>query len=257
MPWTLPLGKKPVEKNLDKRIVPCKVNNIANKIVNNPDTGKVQTATEIYQILRDEIVQGKINPGERLIEKDLCERLETTRGYVREALKILSADGFVSIIHGKGATVSKISYQEIKDLYELLAVLEAKSVALAVPNLSLEDIEELHTANEKMRSCIGEPDRAMARRQWQKANLQFHKIIAEKSGNRELRDLLSSIRWRTFDFRYVYFFEREYPFFVKQHDSMIQAIEKKNGKRAKNIMENHVIDASRVVLRNLEKIPDL
>jgi len=217
----------------------------------------MQTANDIYAALRDEIVQGKINPGERLIEKELCERLDTTRGYVREALKILSADGFVSIIHGKGATVSKISYQEIKDLYELLAVLEAKSVELAVPNLSPEDIEELHTANEKMRSCIDAQDRAVARRQWQEANLQFHKIIAEKSGNRELRDLLASIRWRTFDFRYVYFFERDYPFFVKQHDSLIEEIEKKNVNKAKNMMENHVIDASRVVLRNLEKIPDV
>jgi DNA-binding GntR family transcriptional regulator len=215
----------------------------------------MQSADEVYKALRDEIFGGKLNPGERLVEKELCERLGTTRGYVREALKMLSGDGFVVISRGKGATVSKIYYQGIKDLYELLAVLEAKSVELAAPKLTPEDLEELRAINQKMRACINEKDRAKARKIWQESNLQFHGLFAAKSGNQELRSLVESIRWRTFDFRYVYFFERYFSFFVDQHESLILTIKSKNFKKVKKITENHVTKASEVVLQNLEKIP--
>lgn len=215
----------------------------------------MQSSNDIYRAVRDEIIGGKLNPGERLVEKELCERLGTTRGYVRDALKMLSADGFVAISRGKGATVTKISYQETKDLYELLALLEAKSVELASPGMSPEDLDFLRSENRKMRTCIDERDRAKARKIWQEANFQFHRIFAERSENQELRSLVESIRWRTFDFRYVYLFERYFPFFVDQHEGLIHAIQAKNFKKAKKIMEDHVSKASKVVLQSLEHIP--
>jgi len=212
---------------------------------------------DIYKMLRDEIIQGKLNPGERLVEKDLCERLASSRGYVREALKLLRADGFVILSHGRGATVAKVSYQETKDLYEVLAILEAKSTELATPHLALPDIDELTETNKTMESCIQIEDRATARRMWQEANLQFHRKIAEKSGNRELQLLVENIRWRTFDFRYVFFFEPHYDFFCKQHDHLIEALKQKDALKARQVMEDHVNRASEVALLNLKPTSSL
>jgi DNA-binding GntR family transcriptional regulator len=210
---------------------------------------------EIYKAIRDEIFGGNLNPGERLIEKELCERLGTSRGYVREALKMLSTDGFIVINRGKGATVTKISYQDTKNLYELLAVLEARSVELAAPHLTEKDLEELLTINQKMRGCINAKDRANARRIWQEANLRFHGLFAEKSGNQELRTLVESIRLRTFDFRYVVLFEPYYPLFADQHESLILEIKNKSFKKVRKIMETHINKASEVVLRSLKNVP--
>jgi len=207
---------------------------------------------DIYQIVRDEIIQGKLNPGERLVENDLCERLGASRGYVREALKLLRADGFVILNHGKGATVAKISYQETKDLYELLAILEAKSIELATPHLTPSDIRELVQGNKIMENCIHIEDRATARKIWQEANLQFHRAFAEKSGNHELQVLVENIRWRTFDFRYVYFFESHFAFFCEQHDLLIDAVRQKDSAKAKQVMEDHVNRASELALLNLK-----
>lgn len=212
---------------------------------------------EIYKILRDEIIQGKLNPGERLVENDLCERLGSSRGYVREALKLLRADGFVILNHGRGATVAKVSYQETKDLYQMLAILEAKSIELATPNLALPDIDELIKTNKAMEGCIPIEDRAAARRLWQEANLQFHRKIAEKSGNNELRLLVENIRWRTFDFRYVYFFEPHFAFFCEQHDHLVEALRQKDSLKARELMEDHVNRASEVALLNLKPTPSL
>lgn len=212
------------------------------------------STADIYTLLRDEIVQGKLNPGERLVEKNLCERLGASRGYVREALKLLGADGFVKLSHGKGATVVKISPQEVKDLYEVLAVLEAKSVELAAPHLDISDIERLTTINAAMKGCIDSKDRIFARTTWQEENFRFHRIFEEKSGNNELRDMLESVRWRAFDFRYVYFFEQHFDLFSSQHTLMIEAIQEKAYAKARRIMEDHVEKASDVVLRSLEYV---
>jgi DNA-binding GntR family transcriptional regulator len=214
----------------------------------------MKPADEIYKAIRDEIFAGKLNPGERLVEIELCERLGSSRGYIREALKMLSSDGFVVISRGKGATVTKISYQDTKNFYELLAILEGKSVELAAPNLTPEDLEELTVSSRKMRGCIGAKDRAQARRIWQEANLQFHRLFAAKSGNQELGSLVESIRLRTFDFRYVVLFEPYYPLFVDQHEALIRVIKSKNLKRVRKMMEIHVNKASEVVLKNLEKV---
>jgi DNA-binding GntR family transcriptional regulator len=214
----------------------------------------MKSASDIYKTLREEIIRGKLNPGERLVEKDLSERLGTTRGYVRDALKLLSADGFVILSHGKGATVAKISYQETKDLYELLALLESKSVELAAPRLDKQDLRGLAEANEIMKRCIDTVDRSEARKIWQESNFQFHKLFAEKSGNRELNGMVENIRWRTFDFRYVYLFEPHFGFFVEQHGALIDTIKTRKFARAKKIMEDHVNKASVVVLQSLEKV---
>jgi len=214
-------------------------------------------AAEIYNSLRDEIVQGKLNPGERLVEKDLCERLGTTRGYVREALKLLGADGFVKLSPGRGATVIKISPQEVKDLYEILAVLEAKSVELAAPHLDASDIDKLIGINTALKSCISDEDRISARSTWQEGNFRFHRIFAEKAGNRELQEMLESVRWRTFDFRYVYFFEEYFDFFSNQHSLLIDAVQHKAYAEARTMMEDHVQKAADVVMRSLEYAPGL
>jgi DNA-binding GntR family transcriptional regulator len=212
---------------------------------------------EIYQILRDEIIQGKLNPGERLVENDLCERLGSTRGYIREALKLLRADGFVILNHGKGATVAKVSYQETRDLYQLLAILESKSTEFATPHMEFADVQELIKTNHTMESCIHIEDRAAARKVWQEANLRFHRTIAEKCGNKEMEMLVENIRWRTFDFRYVYFFETHFTFFCHQHDDLIEAIQEKNAQKARQLMEDHVNKASELALLNLKPAPSL
>ena len=226
------------------------INNPVNNIADNPfPGGLVRSSFDIYKAIRAEIIQGKLNPGERLIEKELCERLATTRGYVREALKLLGADGFVILNHGKGAMVAKISYQETKDLYELLGALEAKSVELAAPRLSASDLARLQEINKKLEACVGMEKQIDTMKVWQDGNIQFHRMFAERSGNRELMDLVENIRWRTFDFRYEYLFEPHYGFFVNQHASLVAAIQNKDFPEAKKTMEDHIKKASEVFLK--------
>lgn len=209
----------------------------------------MRSTYDIYKTIRDEIIRGGLNPGERLVEKELCDRLGTSRGYLREALKLLGNGGFVILSPGKGATVAKISYQETKDLYQLLAALEAKSVELAAPHLTISDFNALVEINNRLKACISVEKRINTMKVWQEGNLEFHRYFAERSGNRELTELVENIRWRTFDFRYEYFFEPHYEGFVKQHALIISTIQGKKFSKAKKLMEIHINKASEVFLK--------
>jgi DNA-binding GntR family transcriptional regulator len=136
-----------------------------------------------------------------------------------------------------------------------LGALEAKSVELAAPNMTSDDLNDLAVFNEKMKDCINAKDRASARRIWQEANLEYHRLFAARSGNTELSALVESIRWRTFDFKYVVLFEPYYPLFVEQHEALISSVRSKNFKKAEQLMSNHVKKACEVLLHSLEKIP--
>ena len=67
--------------------------------------------------------------------------------------------------------------------------------------------------------------------------------------------MLETVRWRTFDFRYVFFFEEHFDLFTNQHSLLVEAIQNKAYAKARRIMEDHVEKASNVVMRSLEYTP--
>src|SRR3954447_2534975 len=78
----------------------------------------------VAQKLREAIMSGTFKPGQRLIERELCELAGVSRPSIREALRLLEADGLVTIIPNRGVVVSKISFEEAEQIYAARALLE-------------------------------------------------------------------------------------------------------------------------------------
>src|SRR6201996_5872641 len=78
----------------------------------------------VAQKLREAIMCGNLQPGQRLVERELCEMMGVSRPSIREALRILEADGMVSTVPHRGPTVSTISLEEARQLYAARAILE-------------------------------------------------------------------------------------------------------------------------------------
>ena len=127
--------------------------------------------------LREEIISGRLLPGEKIVEVSWAKLLQISQTSVREALNILSAEGFVQKGSGRTAQVTKLSEQDVRHSYELRAVLEgyvARVVTQKQPNLS-----ELDQSIADMRSAI-ECNNLKA---FYERDLQFHVLLAEKTGN--------------------------------------------------------------------------
>jgi DNA-binding GntR family transcriptional regulator len=117
-----------------------------------PGTGTLRgvappNAVYAYQQLRRSIVEGRLRPGERIVESRVAEDLELSRTPVREALRMLQSEGLVVIEPNRGSSVRSLTVAEIADLYELRARLEALAAELAAERITAGQLVRLQAAD--------------------------------------------------------------------------------------------------------------
>ena len=90
---------------------------------------------QIADVLREDIIRGKIKPGERIVEEDIAEKFHVSRGPVREALRHIGEEGFVVYESHKGSTVKTISYEEMQEKYLVRSTLEVLAIRIIAGKL--------------------------------------------------------------------------------------------------------------------------
>ncbi|PSJ36622.1 GntR family transcriptional regulator [Zobellella taiwanensis] len=145
--------------------------------------------------LRSAIMNFQLLPGDRLVERDLCERLGVSRTSVREALRHLESEGLVEFDGGKGPRVAIITLEDARDIYELRCVLEGLIVQLFTLNSEPGDILALERALEKNRKVLESGDLQEVLESVQ----GFYDVLMEGAGNRiaavQLRQLQARISY--------------------------------------------------------------
>src|SRR5579872_6396508 len=129
---------------------------------------------------REEIISGRLAPGEKIVEVKWAKVLKISQTSVREALNILLAEGFIQKGSGRTAQVTHLSDEDVSHSYELRAVLEGYAARIvAQKKLGLAELEQTIA---DMRSAID----CNNIRAFYERDLQFHILLAEKTGNRML-----------------------------------------------------------------------
>lgn len=101
---------------------------------------------KVAQTIRRAIIAGRFEPGQRLVEKDLCELLGVSRPSLREALRQVEAEGFIETIPNRGPIVVKLDAEAIRHLYDVLSILEAQAARLFSMNATDEELAALDRA---------------------------------------------------------------------------------------------------------------
>ncbi|WP_353885090.1 GntR family transcriptional regulator, partial [uncultured Fusobacterium sp.] len=99
--------------------------------------------TGIYDILKEMIIDGKISPGERIIETDYCEKFQISRTPLREAIRMLELEGLVESQNTGGVLVKKVTKQEIYEIYKIRIALESIILDEAIKNITDKDIKRI------------------------------------------------------------------------------------------------------------------
>jgi DNA-binding GntR family transcriptional regulator len=144
----------------------------------------------VYRQLLDEVREGRLNPGDRLRETDLAERLGVSRTPVREAIRLLETDGIVTHVPRLGATIRTLDYAEVMELYEMRAVLEGTAARLAARAASEIEIDELFDMNRELERLGNDPEAFVL-------NRQFHAALLDAAKNRFLSWSISLDRTRS------------------------------------------------------------
>jgi DNA-binding GntR family transcriptional regulator len=146
------------------------------------DTPSALVKQNLATQLRKEILEGGIQPGERIVEGKWARKLGVAQTSIREGLNILISEGFLQKGHGRSARVIKLSEQDVNDIYEVRASLEGTAARLAVARGA--DVSELDTILERMRRVVRDGNIRVIL----ECVLQFHLTLCAKSGNRFLTD---------------------------------------------------------------------
>lgn len=191
----------------------------------------------VYDHLRTEILDGRLEPGAELIEVALAEQLGVSRGPLREAISRLAAEGLVTVSPRRGAVVRSLSKEEFLELYQVREALERMAVQLAVPRLTDEQFEELASLNAEMEThAAGNEVESFF-----EANLAFHARLLEASGNRKLEELYRQLlgqlgRYRLRSLTLRGNLKRS----VSEHKAILRAARRGDAERAAQLMAEHI-----------------
>jgi DNA-binding GntR family transcriptional regulator len=191
----------------------------------------------VYDHLRTEILEGRLEPGAELIEVALAEQLGVSRGPLREAIGRLAAEGLVTVSPRRGAVVRSLSKEEFLELYQVREALERMAVKLAVPRLTDEQFAELASLNEAMEAHATKNEVES----FFEANLAFHARLLEASGNSKLEELYRQLlgqlgRYRVRSLTLRGNLKRS----VSEHKAILRAARRGDAERAAQLMAEHI-----------------
>lgn len=146
----------------------------------------IALSSRAYQLLRQRILAGEVQPGEPLFEMHLAEQLGMSRTPVREALQSLARDGYLEELPGRGFAVPRRSLDDLRQFFELREVLEAAATRYAALRARPEEIAELEALCARYE---GEADLDA----WNQIGAKFHATIIEAARNARLATLLAGL----------------------------------------------------------------
>ena len=187
--------------------------------------------------LRDMIIEGVLQPGIRIHEGQLGEQLGVSRTPLREALKVLAMEGLVELVPGRGAMVSTLTAKDVQDMLTVLGTLEQLAGTLTCKNASDADIREIRKLHDEMMALY----RAGDRLQYFKKNQQIHAMLIALTGNASLAMVHEILQSRMRRIRYLGDLNDDtWSGAVNDHEEMIAALEKRDGKRLSAALVDHI-----------------
>ncbi len=205
--------------------------------------------TKVAQQLRHMILTLELAPGEKIDEPALCERFAVSRTPLREALKVLSREGLITLAPHRGARVAVTSVDDVRELFPVIGALEALAAELACQRVSGLQIDSLQLLHNEMVDCYRAGDTAG----YAERNQRIHNTIFSIAGNAQLTGLYQHLTARTHSVRYV---ARKTPAdwarAVDEHVQFLQALRNRDGAALGKMMKDHLAGKAEMVIAFLE-----
>ncbi len=203
----------------------------------NPDGGRRPLHEMAVARLADMIAEGELESGTRLPERILCEKLGISRTPLREALKVLAADGLVELHPNRGATVARLTVADVDEMFPVMGALEALSGELACACVSEDQLAEIRALHYQMVLHFRRRERAP----YFRLNQAIHAKILEAANNPLLSRLYRTVALRIRRARYFANLSQErWAEAVDEHEAILHALEARDGARLAAVLRNHL-----------------
>ncbi|WP_116475383.1 GntR family transcriptional regulator [Zobellella maritima] len=201
---------------------------------------------KVLTTLRKAILNFQLLPGDRLVERDLCELLGVSRTSVREALRHLESEGLVEYLANKGPIVAKITLEDAKEIYEVRASLESLIVQLYCINASDKQIAQLEAMLNLLTRRLSDSDLPNI---VESVN-DFYNLLFEGCGNRTAAQSLKQLQARINLLRATSVSQKDrYQASIEEMNAIVKAIKERDLVAAHQACIIHVKNASEVALK--------
>jgi DNA-binding GntR family transcriptional regulator len=143
---------------------------------------------EVAELLRQRIFARELEPGSWIDELRIAEALGISRTPLREALKVLAAEGLVTMKVRRGAYVTEVSEKDLRDVYHLLALMESDAARVVAQNASVEQMAQIEALHQNLEAAVDNRDHFF------EINETFHMLLLELADNRWRNQMVADLR---------------------------------------------------------------
>ncbi len=206
---------------------------------------------QVAQRLRQMLVEGRIAPGAKLNERELSELLNVSRTPLREAIKMLAAEGLVELLPNRGAVAVSLTEQDILDTFEVMAGLEAQSGELAAQRITPEELAEIQAMHFEMMAAYTRRDLST----YYTLNSRIHSAISAAAKNPVLAQVYQQVNARLQALRFRSNQDGEkWKRAVKEHEKMIEALAAHDSGAMRDVLLTHLRNKREVVLEQMRDV---
>ncbi len=195
---------------------------------------------EILTRLRDYIVEGNIPDGGRVPERELCAMFGISRTPLREALKVLAAEGLVDLLPNRGARVRQLSERELGELFDVMGGLEGLAGRLACENITDEEIAEIERLHYEMYGFYLRRDM----HGYFQVNQSIHQKIVEASRNAALLATYANFARK----------RERWGEAMREHEMILDALRRRAGSELSDILFHHLRNKRTAAIEHLGEV---
>jgi DNA-binding GntR family transcriptional regulator len=196
------------------------------------------------------LVEGRIAPGAKLNERELSELLNVSRTPLREAIKMLAAEGLVELLPHRGAIAVSLSEADVLNTFEVMAGLEGQAGELAAQRITPEELAEIQAMEYEMMAAYTRRDLSS----YYQVNARIHDAINTAAKNPVLAQVYNQVNARLQALRFRSNQDGvKWQRAVKEHELMIDALDRHDGAAMREVLQQHLRNKRDVVLEQLRE----
>jgi len=211
-------------------------------------TERLTLADQVYSSIKQAIISGDLRPGERLREVEVAASLGASRTPVREALSRLEQDGLVQSLKTGGSIVVELSISEMREIFDLIQVLETYAVKAASERITPNQLERLDTVCSRAEQVLDSNYDKLG-----ELNRTFHELIIEAAGSQRLKVLIGNLRSAMQPYRALTLHSNKFrEHSVRDHRRIVDLLKNGDTEGLGLLMEKHLGEAQEATLEAIQ-----
>lgn len=208
---------------------------------------KLKKATyhvQIADMLRDMIMTGKLKEGDKVNENQLCETMGISKTPLREALRVLSVEGLIRLVANRGAFVTRPTFEEISEMFDVMSLLEGFCARAACQKMTSKNFSRLERLHAKLEQNFEHRNQE----EYIRTNNQYHSFVQEIAGNRTLNQIVDGLRKKILLYRFQSLnLPGRFESSIQEHRKLLEAFRQRDCGKTEALIQQHLQNQSQAL----------